>query len=810
MMKLTCALLACASTLAISTAALAAEPQQAATPGGAPTTTEPAVQEPVSNLGDILVTARQRNERLLDVPVAISALSSDTLERYATTSLASIAQQVPQMMIGETTNQTGGSVNLRGIGAAIGNPSTEQAVTFNIDGVPISYGNAVRLGQIDLRRVEVLRGPQALFFGKNSPGGIISLLSNDPTRDPSASLRVGYELEADQRFIEGVVSGPLSETVAGRLVAYYSKEDGYFRNIAPPVPGRTVGAGAPSNNAEDLFLRGALQYNAPDGRLRVTGKVNFAQRQRDGVGPAGVGQPIYCPFGFAQLTGGITTDCKLDRYFTSAVPSPAAAALHPSFGDGRPYVDSRQFLASITTDFDISDTLALTSVTGFYKLSEESVDSFSSVALPAPVSSLDLVAEAFSQEFRLASNYSGPLNFQAGIFYQDAKFTSGQAFVVDRGAPFLAGNTFYDQRTESVSVFGQLRYALTETLEVAGGGRFSWESKSLTGLVMNTPFEILNPDKDFEDFSPEVTVTWKPVRDMTAYASYREGFTSGGFNTVPVALRSPFYPTLPARDLSFDQMRVDGVEVGFKGYLGGRQLLFDTAVYQYNYDGLQLSKWDDVAVAQTTQNAAGARVRGIEATGAFRPDAIPGLELRGTAAYNDARYTDFIGGCYVGQSIADGCDQIPRNSALAPATYGTAANPYTSQDQSGQRLARAPKWTLGAGATYDRDISEGLGASVSIDTSYTGSYQTQYEANPRAMQDGYWLINATASLIGTGDRNWRLSLVGRNLTNEFYAVTGGSLAFTGAGTGTNTTTPADLLGSPGAPRSVLLQLSLKY
>ncbi|MET1754969.1 TonB-dependent receptor [Novosphingobium sp. RD2P27] len=758
---------------------------------------------------EIVVTARKRNERAIDVPVAIAALSGEDLGRYATSSLTAISERVPQLVIGESTNQTGGSISLRGIGAGIANPSTEQAVTLNLDNIPISYGNAVRLGQFDLQRVEVLKGPQALFYGKNSPGGIISLVSADPGDQFEARLRTGYEFAADQRFVEGIVSGPLTDRVGARVVAFYSKEDGWFRNLAVPVSGRTPGAAASSNNSEDLFLRGTLTFRSPDDSFRVKAKVNYGQRDRDGIGPAAAGQPVYCPNGVPQIGLGVTTDCKLDRYFIDAALPPSVAALHPSFQDGTPFTKSRQFLASVSSDLDVSDTLALSMVTGYYRLQEESLDSFTSVNNPATGASNDLVASAFSQELRLASNFDGPINFLAGAFYQDASFTVDQAFYVFTTAPALIAATAYDQDTQAVSVFGQVRVDLSEQLELAAGARQSWERKALTGTVNLTPFTILNPRRSFDDFSPEVTLSYKPLRDLTVYAAYREGFTSGGFNTLPTQLRSPAFPTLAARNLSFDQMTARGGEVGVKGYIADRQISFDLIGYQFKYRGLQLSRWDERAFTQTVQNAGAARVRGVELSATARPDVAPGLELRGSVNYNDARYTRFIGGCYAGQSVSEGCNLNPRNPLADPSTFGTAATPYNGQDQSGQRLARAPEWALSGGFTYDREFSDNLGGVLSFDALYSSAYPYQTEANPRAVQSAYWLLNGSIGIYGGLNRSWELSLIGRNLTNRLYTATGGTLAFTGTGTGTTSTTSADLLGVPGSPRSVLLQLTVR-
>ena len=805
-------------TVLLATVALSAAPQtvhaQQASEAARAVETGAQPAEAEATMGDIIVTARKRDERLMDVPVAISALSGETLDRYATSSLAAIGEQVPQLVIGESTNQAGGSINLRGIGAGLANPSTEQAVTLNLDGIPISYGNAVRLGQFDLQRVEVLKGPQSLFYGKNSPGGIISLVSADPGPSFEARLRTGYEFAADQRFVDGIVSGPLSENAGGRLVAYYSKEDGYFRNLGAPVVGRTPGASSASNNAEDLFLRGTLTFKSADDRLRMKLKVNYGQRNREGFGPGGVGQPVYCPSGASQVSP-ITTDCKLDRNYTEVALPASVAALHPAL-EGPSHTRSRQFLVSGTADYDLNDTLTLTSVTGFYNLKEHGLGSFTSVNDPRTGASLDLNIKGLSQELRLTSDFEGPLNFMLGGFYQHGNLTVGQAFFTFIGAPALAAATFYDQDTDAYSVFGQVRYEFSDKLELAAGARQSWETKSLTGTVGNTAtnasaFEILNPRRNYNDFSPEVTLTYKPTTDLTVYGAYREGFTSGGFNTVPGALRTGptgAFPALAARDLSFDQMTAKGGEVGIKGNLADRQMQFDLVAYLYDYSGLQLSRWDEIAFTQRVQNAGGARVKGIEFSTTVRPRALPGLELRAAVAYNDARYTNFIGGCYAGQSVAAGCNLLPTDPS-SPGTAGTPANRFNGQDQSGQQLARAPKWALTAGMTYEHEFSERLGASFTLDTSYITSYATQTEAHPLAYQPGYWQLNGSLSVFGGEDKPWELALIGRNLTNKLYTVTGGTLAFTGTGTGTGATTPADILGIAGPPRSVLLQLTLR-
>ena len=765
--------------------------------------------------GEIIVTARKREERLLDVPVAISAISEAEIERYSTNSLTAVSQQVPQLIIAESQNQVGGSINLRGIGAGVSNPSTEQSVTVNLDGVPVSYGNAVRLGQLDIQRIEVLKGPQALFYGKNSPGGIISLVSQDPKDYFEAQVRAGYEFEAKQRFVEGIVSGPLTENLGARIVGYYSKEDGWFRNIGIPVAGRTSGPAADSLNGEEVFVRGTLKYDSPDGRVRIKAKANYGERKRDGIGPGAFAQIMYCPSGVA-FTSGRAADCGLDRNFADVVIRPEVAALNPELRDGIPFVKSKQFLGSLSIDYDVSDVLTLTSVTGYYDIKERSVDSFTFTTIPAIAASNNVDITSISEELRLTSDFDGPLNFTIGGFYQDGKFKIIQAVPVDFGGTcpsascFLLPYNAYDQDTQAYSVFGQARYDLTDQLQLSVGARMSWEEKSLSGTSNDTPFQVLKPKQNYNDFSPEVTLTYKPTTDLTIYGAFREGFTSGGFNMIAgTGLLSPAFPTAAPRDLSYGQMTARGGELGIKGYAADRQLLFDLVGYYFKYKGLQLTSFDQETLTQRTQNAGNAKVRGVELSLTFSPRAVDGLQLRSNVAYNKATYGEFFGACYPGQSIAAGCNLNPADPTADPSTFGTAANPYTTQDQAGQSIARAPRWTLNNGFTYDFDLGDTLGASISFDARYSSSYMPHIEAFSKARQSGYWTLNGNISLYGGDDRGWTLALIGRNLTNKIVAVSAGQVAFVGSGTGTSTITEPDLYGSVSPPRSIMLQVTLK-
>src|SRR5690606_4667607 len=178
--------------VAMMSAASAAAQESA--PAGAP-----AIEAGSETASDIVVTARRRDETSIAIPVAVTALGQAQLERMSVTTFSDLASLVPSLKVGEVSGGIGGTIVLRGVGTTAGsNPSFEQTVSVNLDGVQISRGSTLRLGQIDMERIEILKGPQALFFGKNSPAGVISIKTADPGDSLEVIARTGYEFNADE------------------------------------------------------------------------------------------------------------------------------------------------------------------------------------------------------------------------------------------------------------------------------------------------------------------------------------------------------------------------------------------------------------------------------------------------------------------------------------------------------------------------------------------------------------------------------------------------------------------------------------
>jgi iron complex outermembrane receptor protein len=255
---------------------------------------------------EVVVTARKRDETLISTPVVVTAVTGADMTRRGVTNLDGVARMVPQMLIGNQSGSVqGGNISIRGIAGPDSNPFGDQAVSFNIDGVQIAKGFVRRMTEIDIAQVEVLKGPQALFFGKNSPAGIVSIRSADPTDSLEAEVAVGYESEAEEIRTTAHLSGPLSDTFGARLAVSYSEMDGY---LVEPTPDSRFGFPNPFANdtddnpeSEDYAVRGTLQWT-PGDEFDAKLKLNFAST--DNNGPAANTQFISCPFGQRQTGSG--------------------------------------------------------------------------------------------------------------------------------------------------------------------------------------------------------------------------------------------------------------------------------------------------------------------------------------------------------------------------------------------------------------------------------------------------------------------------------------------------------------------------
>lgn len=743
--------LLCSTTALMSALVCGASPAfaQNAAPAADPLVTE------------VIVTARKRQESLLNVPVVETVVQQERLERFQVTDMSDLPKLVPGLSLGHALLSIGTQVSVRGVGTSSSDPGVDQSVSLNVDGLSLGNGLAFQSGMFDVGQIEVLKGPQALFYGKSSPGGVIAMRTADPTDQFEVMLRAGYEFEAREARGELVVSGPITDTLKGRLAAMYSEADGYFKNAAVPAPG--TGARAPNRRepeSESYMIRGTLLWNPTD-QFSARLKANLVH---DRAINAETFQLTSCPDGPGSSPLGIPfiagDACRLDRESRVVFMNPAS---FPNIKNGgAPFLESTQKYGSLELNYSPVKELTLTSTTALYQLESESLVNTSHTTAAGPIFAFEneFKRRELTQEIRANSDFAGPLNFTLGGFYQDGRVVDrviGVGNTSLRLPPLVTdGQTSIDIRT--YSAFGQARWQVLPQIELAAGARWTDEERSEEPLSFitgrSTLIPVRTPKIQSSNIAPELTLTYKPAEDVTLFAAYKRGYKSGSFTIATL-------PT-PGSDNSFGDEEVEGAEFGLKTRLLDRRLLLNVATYDYRYSGLQVGAVEPIAETGLpiirTINAGSARTYGIDVDAAYRPDQVPGLGLNFSVNWNKGEYKTLNNvPCYGGQTVALGCNRFPGPTGL-----------FTAQDLSGSPLVRAPEWQATFGFDYEREIGRGLTLIIGNNNQYSSEFVTFPAAN-RPNKDNYQdaFIKSDLTLALRGPENsWEVALIGKNITDE--------------------------------------------
>ena len=753
---------------------------------------EPGVQ-------DIVVTARKITESTQNVPVSIVALGQAQLANNLVVDLANTAELAPQVIIGRSIAGTGAILSIRGISSAAADSGVEQSVEVEMDGVPLSRGRVVSAGLFDTRQVTVMEGPQALFFGKNSPAGVISITSTDPKDHLEGYVKAGYEFVAAERYTEGAISGPLVGALKARLAIRADEMDGWIKNVAGPVtdpftgatmPGATNGSSSPGSS--DLDGRLTLLWD-PTSDFTAKFKVLLENQHLDSNGAFA---EIFClnPSGVPTQLGHPMPGASCEKNMTSAASAlaPQFAVNYPYANGGVPYALSHLGLYSL----ELNKTLGkinITSNSGFYAQLVQGAHNGDFSPFVRIFSVEHENYRLFTQELRAATSFDGPLNFSAGGYYEHSTRNWLNApdlyhYLNPVNGSYYTNLQTSDSHNDSYSGFGQVRWNILPTLELAGGARYSHDDKATTFInVVNnsaSPFSAtlraqglpLAAQYSANNTSPEATLTWKPDPDNTLYGAYKSGYKAGGISNAAL-LQASATPT----SVLFGPEKAIGFEAGYKGRFFDRRLRVELTAYRYKYEGLQVTSLDPVLFLVRVNNAAAARTQGVQ--GIFDWMATDRLSLNGNFGYNDAHYLDFRNApCYSGQVAATGC-------------VGGV------QDLSGRPLNRAPKLTFNIGGNYRVEMQKNWVVNLSASASHTGSYEAAADYSLGGMQDAFWRLNA-AVRINPGTDRVEFALVGRNLTNSYYLSTVSTESATGRSD--------QYVGQFNRPREVVLEATAKF
>ncbi|MBX9858589.1 MAG: TonB-dependent receptor [Sphingomonas sp.] len=614
---------------------------------------QPQAAPAVANTDDVVVIARRREERLLDVPIAVSALSQTDLAKLQAIDLSGIQGAIPNVnLVQGRGSSTSANFFIRGIGQPDALQTFDPAVGVYVDGVYLSRIQGALLNLFDVQRVEVLRGPQGTLYGKNTIGGAVNIV----TRKPDLT---GFHASADvtygaynQVLLNGYATAPLIEDkLALSLAGTYDTRDGL---VTDPLTGRRF-------NDRNLWAgRGILRFKPADGfEFTLSGDYT---KQRNA---ATLGYPTAPLLRTSLFPAGATVLVPAQPY--GPYNFRASTSLTPSQGQRLDH-----WGVGFTANIDITDTLQFVSITGYRKLDPSFfIDIDASQFLLGDVF-VGVNQKQFSQEVQLKYN-GNKLKGVFGLYYLNEDVTSNQtAFGNDiftfLGAPTTFTRLINDtQNTKSYAAFGQLTYDFTDRLAFTGGLRYTKEDRrynrftttisslaALNNLQFRFPDSLpapLNTDNvaSFDAWTPSFTLSFKPNRDSLIYASANRGFKSGGFNgransVNDLTLVVNGAPTIVNR---FRPETVWTYEVGAKGSFADGRVKLSAAAFYSDYSDFQARVGGGVVGAANTGvfpviNAGKLRIWGIELEAIAKPTRA--FTLTGSFGYLDAKYLRFDDG----------------------------------------------------------------------------------------------------------------------------------------------------------------------
>lgn len=785
----------------------------------------------------IIVRARKQNETLQEVPVTVTAVGGETLERYSIDQVADVTSRVPTLNVQVGGSGSGGQLSLRGVGSSNISAAFDSAVAFEYDGVVVSTMRMVQAGFFDVEQIDVLRGPQSLFFGKSATAGVLSLRSANPTSDWEVGMRGSYELEEKGYLVSGYVSGPLTDTLGIRVAAQFNDID-EFMLVQPNTPAVNQKRGL-----TDFVGRVTLDWQ-PSDVFNANLKLQYTKHENDGAlgtgevfcGANGVADPVVLLQGAISLPAGYDCNAFDQRYYVTDAAGPLAGSVPtPSKAAGRngvPFGETDIFFGRLQFELDMSDTISLTSVSGILNMDAVDFEPYSyggfipgpnNTRLPGGAGSSDPInkLEQYTQELRLTSDFAGAFNFMAGVFYEDRTITFDTSqqgvnisFVsLDPTLPLLCGGVAqgtgftYDwdkthiTKTEALSLFGSVMIDLTDKLELSGGLRWTDERKVQTisvpyvhnllayvpdpggsGLFVPSPAFLQSgffsgPIRFADDnFSPEVTLKYQANDDFNVFASFKTGFKSGGIDNSALPSNS-LSAAAAANDFSsliFKSEEAIGGEIGFKSQWADRTVTLNATAYQYVFKDLQVQNFNAQTVQFITSNAGELTTKGVDLEARWETP-VQGLTLGTNITYLDAKYTDDF---------------------LQPGGQRGVIN------LKGRRGSQAPEWSGNFTADWEVPLSDTLELFLSGNANYNDGYITDETSLNDYEQPSFWTLDANIS-IGHPDGKWKLSLVGANLTDKIYVITSGGRPFLSA-------TGDDLILTQNRGRQVFGEVSFRF
>ncbi len=723
-------------------------------------------------MDEIVVTARKREESLQSTPISISAFTGEGLEFRGVTNTTEIAAFTPNLVFQNNPSFGGASnsaaIYIRGVGQKEFLPTTEPGVGVYVDGVYIARSVGAIMDLVDVERIEVLRGPQGTLFGRNTIGGAISITSQKPDDKIAGKATVTYGTDERMDF-KASANVPLSDNFYTKLSVGSFKQDGYLqRGDSLDLGDRDVLTG---RAAFRLLVGDTFEAN-----LSLEGTRNREHGPAMQLIGLNLGNPIgpnTPPFAtihnlMANLAaGGAAMPCATPAApLNLAVPGcyDTRYIRNDGFTDGTALSYSKSDLwgANLSLDWQVADNLKLRSITGYRKLDGEFArDGDHSPFTIAHYEDL-LDHKQFTQEFQvLGDAWADRLQWMIGLYYFREKGNNVNTldFTVSN---FRSGGKFDN---ESYAAFAQGTFKFTDAFSVTLGGRYTDEKKKFLpdqiiyqnyfagsgDPMLDAPFmqagqrilPFVEKEISIGEFTPYLNLSWQ-INDLAmVYASYSEGFKTGGFSQrvfPPIVAGFTAPAGTPDLDLipTFEPEFAKVYELGFKLNMFDQRLRLNGAVFHTEYDNMQVQVF--TSVAPVTRNAASAKLTGFELE--LQASPVDNLFLEGGIGYIDARYSDI-----------------------------DFATTLVNKDNDFERV---PEWTLSAGVSYVFTLGNAGSITPRVDWAYQSKMYNDAFNTPEIAQTGYHIVNANLGWMNDTE-SLGVTLGVKNLTDKKYLITGVAL-----------------------------------
>jgi outer membrane receptor protein involved in Fe transport len=697
-------------------------------------------------LQEIVVTAERREESAQNIGIAMSVLPGESLANKFINNVNDLQNAVPSLQVEPAFGSSQPQFRLRGVGFIDYTSNNTSPVGVSLDGVAFALPIQTQGQLFDIDRVEVLRGPQGTLYGRNTTGGEINFISNRPTAESHAGFSLEYG--SHNAFnAEGFVSGTIADGLLGRLSVATEQGGAWQRNR---VTGQMLG------DKDKVAVRGQLQWQPADAFNFRLG-VHWAQDKSDEQG-------LYLLQPFTPGSGPPAIPADTSRYATGWALNPVFAKLIGLNVNSKPGLDNSNDGVDLTANIDFGG-VRLTSITAYNKLIRREYADWDATQFADSDEYLNSDFNVFSQELRLASTGSGPLQWVAGVFYSNEDLHENfYSDLTDRLGGIAL--TTYEQAVNSLGFFGQANYQFSDAWKLTLGLREDHESRELIGL--NTSFlpgvpsftGPLGGSITSNLPSGRIALDYKPVADTLIYASISRGVKSGGFtahNTLTAPAADPFEPE-----------KLTAYEIGAKSDVT-RTLRANASVFYYRYKDQQIlgKVFDEASQSYIGRFVnADAHISGGELE----------IEWRPVAALAISQYAGFVEGYYASRLL---------NSDVPPVDYDGRPESF-------------PKWSYGGDVSYSWTIG-GFRLTAESNYSFHDTYSQFFLLGSNDFTvPKYWLANANLSLSPASQNRWTATLWGRNIFNKSYDIT------------RNFFLPTSEVAAAGEPATFGIRLTYKY